>query len=208
MQEVQIVAVIPQKKGQVRIQFEDGVEIVLYRSELHRLSKQEIEMLLEEGGQIPIELYQKILKELLGIRVKKRALFLLEKMDRTEYQLCEKLRQSGYPKICIEDAIAYVKKYHYIDDLKYARTYVRYGQEKKSRQRLRIDLMKKGVASDVIEEALEEEFASDEREKIRKLLEKRNYNNECSDRKEQQRTYQFLMRRGYQSGDILSVMRK
>lgn len=208
MQEIQVITVTPKEKGRVHIRFEDGVEVELYRCELHKLSRQEQGILLREGEYIPLSLYQKVLKEIVGIRVKKRALFLLERMDRTEKQLYEKLRQSGYPEICVEEAVSYVKQYHYIDDLKYARTYVRYQQQKKSRQRLCQDLMQKGVSREFIRQALEEEYLSDEREKIKALLEKRHYDYACTDRREQQRMYQFLMRRGYKSGDILAVMRQ
>ena len=79
---------------------------------------------------------------------------LLEKQDRTEYQLREKLRQNEYPKEAVEQAIAYVKSYHYIDDLRYACSYVRYQKEKKSNRRLQQDLQKKGVAKEFIEQAL------------------------------------------------------
>lgn len=207
MPELQICAVVPKEKGRIMIRFDNGTEVLLYRGELRRLPGQESTLLLTEGGYIPEGLYQKVLTEIVGIRAKKRAMFLLERMDRTEQQLSDKLKQNGYPTECVEDAIAYVKKYHYIDDLRYARTYVRYHQQKKSRQRLRTDLMQKGVAKDTIELALEEEFASDEREKIRTLMEKRHYDYGTSDRREQQRMYQFLLRRGYRSNDILAVMK-
>lgn len=207
MEELQITAVKPLEKGRVQISFENGIQVVLYRSELRGLSEQESRLLRREGAYIPVALYRKIVTEIVGLRVKKRALFLLERMDRTERQLYDKLKQSGYPEECIEDAIAYVKNYHYIDDYRYAKQYIRLGQQKKSRQRIRMDLMKKGVARDVIEQALEEEFCSDERSKITELLEKRNYDYDCRDRKEQQRMYQFLMRRGYKSSDIMAVMR-
>ena len=59
-----------------------------------------------------------------------------------------------------------------------------------------------------IEQALLEEFVSDERAKIQELMEKRRYNAAAADRREQQRMYQFLLRRGYQSGDILAVLRQ
>lgn len=207
MPEIQIKAVVPQEKGRIRISFDNGTDVTLYRGELRKLPGQEGRLLLEEDGYIPETLYRKVMTEIVGIRAKKRALFLLEQMDRTEHQLYDKLKQNGYPEECIEEAIAYVKKYHYIDDLRYAKTYVRYHQQKKSRQRLKIDLMQKGVTREKIEMALEEEFASDEREKIRVLLEKRHYDYGTRDTKEQQRTYQFLMRRGYKSSDILGVMR-
>lgn len=132
---------------------------------------------------------------------------MLEKMDRTEQQLIEKLKTNGYPEECIEDAVAYVKKYHYIDDLRYAEHYIRYHQQKKSRQKLKMDLMQKGVRKDVIEQALEENFESDEMRQIRELLEKRRYDKTDSDEKEKRRTYAFLMRRGYRSSDILSALR-
>lgn len=206
MQEIEVTAVIPQEKGRVCVRFADGTELVLYRSEVQRLAKQEQD-LLQEGCCIPEALYRKLFSEILGVRVKKRALFLLERMERTEHQLSEKLRQSGYPQVCIAEAIAYVKQYHYIDDLRYAKSYVREQQKKKSRQRLVMDLMKKGVARDLIVQALEEEYVTDERAKIEELLEKRHYDTACTDRCAQQRMYRFLLRRGYKSGDILAVMR-
>ena len=43
-------------------------------------------------------------------------------------------------KEAVEQAIAYVKSYHYIDDLRYACSYVRYQKEKKSNRRLQQDL--------------------------------------------------------------------
>lgn len=208
MDEIQITAVAPAEKGRIRIRFEDGTEAELYHGELHKLSKQEQQLLRTEGGYIPRSLYDKVLAELLGVRVKKRALYLLERMDRTEHQLYEKLHESGYPDICIQAAVDYVKQQHYLDDLRYAKAYICYHQQKKSRQRLQMDLMKKGVAKDFIQQALEEEFISDEREKIRELLEKRHYDYNCRDYKEKQRVYQFLIRRGYNSSDILAVMRQ
>lgn len=208
MSEIEVLSVMPREKGRVCIRFADGVEAELYRGELYKLSKQEKELLLKEGSCVPKQLYQKVLTEILGIRVKKRALFLLERMDRTEQQLYEKLCQSGYPKECVQAAVDYVKQYHYIDDGKYAKNYVRYHQQKKSRQCLTIDLLKKGVARELIEQALEEEFVSDERERIQELLLKRRYDRNCTDRREQQRMYQFLLRRGYKSGDILAVMHR
>lgn len=207
MAELQIVAVVPREKRRVMIRFDNGTEVTLYRSELRGLPFAESNLLMQEGSYVPDNLYQKILYDIVGVRARKRALFLLEKMDRTEYQLYDKLLQNGYPKECVDAALEYVKSYHYIDDLRYARTYVRYHQQKKSRQRLKMDLIKKGVAKYIIEQALEEEFASDEREKIKELLEKRRYDAISADAKEQQRMYQFLLRRGYKSSDILGVMR-
>lgn len=200
MGELQIKAIEPQEKGRALVRFENGMEVTLYKGEIRRLS-------LAEGTSISEEQYEAILHETVGIRAKKRAMHLLEKMDRTEQQLYDKLTQNGYPEVCIEEAIAYVKKYGYIDDLRYARQYIRWHQSKKSRQCLKMDLRQKGVARELIEQALEEEFDTDEQKKIKELLERRHYNYADSDKKEQQRTYQFLMRRGFCSADIRKAMK-
>lgn len=199
--DVQVTSVIPLEKGKARIRFEDGSEVILYKGEIRKLG-------IQEGCVITDEVYHKIIDEILGQRAIKRAMHLLEKQDRTERQLYDKLKENGYPEVCIESAISYVKRYHYIDDFRYASAYIRYRQEKKSRQKLKLELQAKGIARDVIEEALEEEYVSDDQKKILELLQKRCYSFENADTAEQRKNYQFLLRRGFQSSDILHVMRQ
>lgn len=190
----------PLEKGKSALILDNGEELILYRSELRALS-------LSGQMELPEELYRKIMDEIIGLRAKKRAMHLLERMDRTEKQLYDKLLQSGYPQECIDNAILYVKKYHYIDDRRYASNYIRCYQDRKSRLRMQQDLLRKGVSRALIEEVLEEEFQADERIQIRSLLEKRGFDTTECDEKERQRCYQFLMRRGFKSSDILKVMR-
>ncbi len=190
----------PLEKGKSALILDNGEELILYRSELRALS-------LSGQKELPEELYRKIIDEIIGLRAKKRAMHLLERMDRTEKQLYDKLLQSGYPQECIDNAILYVKKYHYIDDRRYASNYIRCYQDRKSRLRMQQDLLRKGVSRALIEEVLEEEFQADERIQIRSLLEKRGFDATECDEKERQRCYQFLMRRGFKSSDILKVMR-
>ena len=166
MQELLVVEVIPREKGRTSIRFDNGMEVLLYKGEVRKLS-------LREGTVISREKYDEIIYEILGTRAKKRAMFLLERMDRTEHQLREKLMQNGYPDVCVDLAVEYVRKYHYIDDLRYATTYISYQQKKKSRQKLKMDLIAKGIEKSVIEQALDEVFDSDEQLKIRQLLEKK-----------------------------------
>lgn len=199
--DVQVTSVIPLEKGKARIRFEDGSEVILYKGEIRKLG-------IQEGCVITDEVYHKIIDEILGQRAIKRAMHLLERQDRTERQLYDKLKDNGYPEVCIESAISYVKRYHYIDDFRYASAYIRYRQEKKSRQKLKLELQAKGIARDVIEEALEEEYVSDDQKKIMELLQKRRYSFENADTAEQRKNYQFLLRRGFQSSDILHVMRQ
>ena len=134
-------------------------------------------------------------------------MYLLEQIDRTEKQLREKLLSNEYPPSCIEDAIAYVKRFHYLNDYRYACNAIRYSNERMSRGQLWQKLLSKGASRDLIEAAMEEEYQADELEQIRKLLIKRKYEPEQNDQKEMQKTYQFLLRRGFKSSDILKAMK-
>ena len=187
-------------KSRYRVKFDTGVTCLLYRKEMSSFS-------IEKGKGITAQQYQELLEEVVGKRAKKRALHLLEQMDRTEKQLRDKLLANEYPQSCIDGAIAYVKGFHYLDDSRYASNYVRFSQEKMSRVQMKQKLMQKGIASSVIADAIEEAYVADEMEQIMALLRKRKFVPEKADEKEFQRTYQYVMRRGFKSSDILKAMK-
>ena len=147
--------------------------------------------------------------ETLSRQAKKRAMYLLEKMDRTEAQLREKLRQDQYEEEVIEEAIAYVKSFHYIDDFRYACNYIRYRSQSKSRRILALELSRKGVSGELVEQALDTEYPEeDETVKIRRWVEKKHYDAETADVAQKRKMYQFLLRKGFRSEDILTQISK
>lgn len=187
-------------KGRYRVAFDNGVSCILYRSEAAQLS-------IEVQCSLTDENYDYLINEIVGKRAKRRAMHILEQMDRTEHQLREKLARGEYPQECIDSAVEYVKKYRYLDDERFASSYVRYHQEKLSRQQLSVKLSQKGVSKDIIAEALEMEYEADDGEKIRNLLSKRHFNPDNTDRQENNKIYQYILRRGFKSSDILKEMR-
>ena len=72
----------------------------------------------------------------------------------------------------------------------------------------KMELMAKGIGRDLVDAALEEEYVSDDQKKIAELLQKRHYSFEDADVSEQRKNYQFLLRRGFKSSDILHVMKQ
>ena len=187
-------------KGRYRVAFDNGVSCILYRSEAAQLS-------IEVQCSLTDENYDYLINEIVGKRAKKRAMHILEQMDRTEHQLREKLAKGEYPQECIDSAVEYVKKYRYLDDERFASSYVRYHQEKLSRQQLSVKLSQKGVSKDIIAEALEMEYEADDGEKIRNLLSKRHFDPDNTDKQENNKIYQYILRRGFKSSDILKEMR-
>ena len=196
------ITALPGKKAQKsKVCLEGGTDLTLYNKEVFRLG-------LKEGEELSEEAYEDILKSILVPRAKKRAMHLLEKQDRTEANLRKKLRESGYPEMAIDSAISYVASYHYIDDERYARNYVRYHQDGKSKKKIFEALLLKGVAKDVISSALEEEYEASEENMILELIEKKHYDVETADIKEKSKMFRFLIGRGFTPGDIDRILSK
>ena len=130
-------------------------------------------------------------------------------MDRTEAQLREKLLNAEFAPALVEQAVAYVKSYGYLDDERYVRNYIEYRKDLKSRRQLEQELrFKKGVPSELIQKVYEELESGDEKALIRKLLEKKHYDAQTWDDRQRQKLIAFLSRKGFRTGDILSVMRE
>jgi regulatory protein len=196
---VVVVSAEPVGKGKVRVSFDNGTACLLYRGEMRSF-------MIHESAVLSESQYEALFRDVVGKRAKKRAMHLLEQMDRTEEQLRRKLLLNDYPPSCVDDAIDYVKAYHYLDDYRYACNFIRFSQQKHSRQQLKLKLLQKGVARELIDRALEEEYESDESAQIKTLLQKRRYDPEHADENERRRTYQFLLRRGFSSNDILKLL--
>jgi regulatory protein len=200
MEEITVTGFEPVGKGKIRVTFSDGVICLLYRGEAHTCG-------LREGVSLTGQQYEQLMTEVITKRAKKRTLHLLEQMDRTEQQLRDKLSAGGYPQRCIDEAIAYVKEFRYLDDYRYACAYVEYHKERMSRGQLAQKLLQKGVARELAARALEEHDAEDETGQIVQLLAGRHYDSQSCDSREFMRIYRFLLRRGFRSSDILKCMK-
>ena len=189
-----VTALIPETKGRYRVCLQGEADLVLYGKELKQFG-------IAEGTDLSPEQYRRILEEVLIPRARKRAMHILERMDQTTAQLREKLQRSQYPEPVVEDAIAYVASFHYIDDERFARNFIRAYQQSRSRLRISQDLQGKGIDRDLIDRCLEE-YEVSETDQIRELLRRKGYDQGARDRKQQDKMYRFLMQRGYRSEDI------
>ncbi|MDD3338950.1 MAG: regulatory protein RecX [Lachnospiraceae bacterium] len=141
-------------------------------------------------------------------RAKLRAMHILTRMDRTEQELENSLCKTGYSAEAVSGAMDYVRSYGYLDDRKYTRKYLECYRDRKSLQRMKFDLAKKGVSKDIISEILEEIEPADEKALIRSLLKKKWPGEEKPNEKELNRLFGFLARKGFKSSDIWSVLRE
>ena len=140
---------------------------------------------------------------------RRKALRLLEHMDRTEKGLQERLIQGGFSEVAAEDAVAYVKDYGYVNDYRYALNYILYRIHSNSRQKIFQELLQKGISRDVASEAWEEASdleEPDETSLLRTAIEKKCSPGDTLDDKAMRRLYGYLQRRGFRMGDITAVL--
>ena len=191
----------PVTKQKYQIEVEGHSPFVLYKGEVFRYH-------IEKDREISPEIYREIIEEVLTKRAKLRALHLLEQGDRTKKDLEEKLVKNGYPPEAAEAALAYVESFHYIDDKRYALSYIQNQSGRKGRARIQMELRRKGVPQEYIDQAFREmEEETDTEAVIRELVQKKRRGQGPMDEKEKQKLYGFLLRRGFSTSDILSVLR-
>ena len=155
--EMTVTAVSPfrGKGSRYAIYLNDEFAFVLYKGELSQYG-------LEDGATVDDALYERILGETLIPRARKRGMSLLQSMDRTESDVRSKLSDGGYPREAIDDAIEYLKSFHYIDDDRYAYEYIRFKTSSMSRRQISTKLASKGIDKDTIERSFEAYYSDNE----------------------------------------------
>lgn len=190
-------------KSRYRVYLDEQFAFVLYKGELHKFH-------IKENQELSEEVYQQIMTQILPKRAKLRSMNLLQSKDYTRKQLEDKLKQGEYPEECIEEAIAYVESYGYIDDRRYARDFIEYHLSNRSKKRIETDLMRKGIAKDVIRKAFDElEDLGVEQNELSmacELLSKKKYCADTATKQEQQKMYGFLYRKGFHSDTISKAL--
>lgn len=186
------------------VKLESGLSFPLYSSELSKFDT-------KEGRDLSDESLHMIMTQILPSRCIKRAMNLLQKKTFAEGELVRKLSEGGYPEEIVDKAIEYVKSYGYIDDVRYASDYIRYhSSQGRGKNRIRMELMQKGVGDADFEKAWSETeelgLIEDSSEAIRRLLEKKHFTSDM-DPATKNKIAAFVIRRGFSSEDVFRTMR-
>lgn len=185
--------------ARVQIAINGEAAFALYKGEVRSFH-------LKEGENIPEEVYREIMETVLPKRAIKRAMSLLKVKAYTVKQLTDKLKNSGYPEIIVEEAINYVSSFGYLNDEQYALDYIEYHKESKSRMKIFNSLMQKGISKEIVEESWEKSTEDNncnlEQEQILTWMKKKNFNPSEASYEEKQRFSAFLYRKGFQIDSI------
>lgn len=181
---------------------------------------------IEEQSEWSEEQWECLKQEVLLPRAKRRVLYILQSAARSEAWLRDKLKAEYYPEAVIEQAMDYVKGFHYVDDKRMAESYIRCRIKEKSKREIEQQLYRKGIAKDIVREAFlsveaeyeqyESEGESSELEAIRKFLRKKGFYSleEQEDTREykefsyeeKQKLAAALLRKGFGMNDIKKVL--
>ena len=141
------------------------------------------------------------------VNARKAAMRLLEYRDRTDSELRSKLADKGYEEAEIEDAMEYVISFGYVNDEKYTENFIYFNKERKSKARIKLDLIKKGICSDIIDRKFEED-PYEETGLIKKLIVKRIGNAGEADPEVLLKTRNYLFHKGFRYSDIEEALRE
>lgn len=190
-------------KTKVKVCLDNEICFALYKSELRKLA-------IKKNSELLPEQYDLIMDDILLKRAKLRCMNLLKIRDYTEHQLVTKLKQGHYPEDIIAAAVAYIASFGYVDDIRYARSYIGYAGQTKSRRQIEYALMRKGIEKDKIQQAYaqcsEEDGITEEEELIHKLLEKKHFDRQNATYEECKRMVGFLYRKGFVLDQIYNAV--
>lgn len=127
------------------------------------------------------------------------ALNLLAHRGRSERELRQRLRQKGYTPEAIDEAIRRVIDWGYLNDERFAASWVeqRQSSRPRSRRALEHELREKGVDREIIETTMEEAEIDEVADARRLAADKWRKERALEPDKRRQRTAAFLARRGY-----------
>jgi regulatory protein len=128
---------------------------------------------LEKDKVVDLESLQQIIEEDNYIKAKTTALKTIERAYKTEKEIRDKLEKNEYPENSIERVLEFLKSYEFINDEKFTKMFVQDKIKKYGKNKIKFDLIKKGINEKVIEENLNSMNDTNEKDTAKKLAEKK-----------------------------------
>lgn len=194
------VGIEPVTKTKFRIYLDGQFAFVLYKSELSSCH-------LKDGETVTEDQIETILSEIVLKRAKRKAMSLLQSMDRTESELRDRLLRKDFPEETVDQAVRYVKSFGYVDDRRYAESFILSRKGRKSRREIYAELSGKKIDGEIVDEMMERCYEeSDSGEALRHLLRKKHYDPSRASVEEKQKLYAYLARKGFSYGEIKKAL--
>lgn len=135
---------------------------------------------------------------------------LITVKDRTQKEIRTKLKEKNFDENIIEEEIEFLLNYGYINDKRYAEHFTgdAINIKKWGKSRIRMELLRKGIDRDIIDNAIEKAFEEADDERLFMEMEKRFSGADFSNMKERTRIFNFYLRRGFSPEEIKGAMNR
>ena len=166
---------------------------------------------LKKGMEIDEALKEEILSKEEAKQARLYASKLIGYRPRCESEVRRKMTEKGYEESVIDDTVAYLKEYNFLNDTEFTRYYIESKLDKKfGLNRIKYGLSSMGISRTIIDEVIAEYHDQvDEYTTALSLAEKRLSTLQDDDyRKKYNKLAGFLSRKGYSSDVVYSVLRE
>lgn len=160
---------------------------------------------IDDGGLVAF-------KEAAGSRLAfNSAMFSLDMRDHSEKEIRQKLSHK-YDEQSVDTAVEKLLDLGLVNDRRYAELLTRelFERKKYGKNRVKSELFRKGISSDIINEVLEEYENENEPDNVQTIVDiiRKKYYNKLNDEKSRQKVVAALVRLGYSFSDIRQAMRE
>lgn len=160
----------------------------VYASDIRRMK-------LVEDKDISENVLKEFRKEYLYKRAMNCAVASLQYSEKCEQDIRKKLSEYFFDSAIIDETVEKLKKYGYLDDVRYACCFIKQYAEKKSQKMITCQLLSKGVKQSVIDEAFATVQIPEENICLKNGMMKRYGLRDIREKRE--KVFAFYIRKGY-----------
>lgn len=133
-----------------------------------------------------------------------KALKLLNTRYKTKKEIYNYLVEKGYLPAVINYCVNKLEEYKYIDDERYAESYVSHKVHKDGKNKIKQELLAKGVKETIINQALSK---YDEQNDVIQTLAEKYMKNKQANKENYAKLFRYLVGKGFDYSDIKSVLK-
>lgn len=166
---------------------------------------------IKKNNEVNAKQLMEIMEEENFVKCKNSALRIIERTYKTEKEITDKLREKGYDEKSINRTIDFMEEYNLLNDKKYTDMYIKDKIKVQGINKIKYNLLRKGVCEEVIRDKITNISKDDEKEGALKLAQKKYnqiINREQDKYKVSQKLYRFLVSKGYDYDCINEVIKK
>ena len=208
----EVVRLLPSSVSDIKVQKKNSFRFSLFIQDKFLIGVSDSTLTrfnLRKGTLVTPEILRELIKEEDTWALKEYFIRLLGRRDHARNELRDKARKKGYPLTTIEEVLDELTEKKYINNRSFAKKFAhdKFEFNKWGINKIRAELFKKGISEREINIVLATISDVDQLETVRELVEKNKRKfRRAEPTKRRKKIFDFLLRKGYSSSSILSII--